>query len=204
MIFVDLTLPFAAVTTDGATARPHIVRDGPLLPALLASAAIPGIFPSVDLDGRQLRRRSGGQRPDAPSGRDGGTLVGGPQRRRGWRRQSRSGSQSLGASGVVGMRECGQQHRDNITVPVRSATSLNNPTLACDTTPRTSADTATPVAALRYASPRKCLPARIIGTAKGLIMPCRTGTAAYLHPASPAIARRIQVRRLSESNYQSP
>ncbi len=52
--FADLTLPFAAVTTDVATARPHMVRDGPLLPALLASAAIPGIFPSVDLDGRQL------------------------------------------------------------------------------------------------------------------------------------------------------
>jgi NTE family protein len=52
--FADLTLPFAAVTTDVATAQPHVVRDGPLLPALLASAAIPGIFPSVDLDGRRL------------------------------------------------------------------------------------------------------------------------------------------------------
>ena len=52
--FADLTLPFAAVTTDIATARPHVVRDGPLLPALLASTAIPGIFPSVDLDGHQL------------------------------------------------------------------------------------------------------------------------------------------------------
>jgi NTE family protein len=52
--FADLAMPFAAVTTDIATARPHVVRDGPLLPALLASAAIPGIFPSVNLDGRQL------------------------------------------------------------------------------------------------------------------------------------------------------
>jgi NTE family protein len=52
--FADLTLPFAAVTTDIATARPHVVRDGPLLPALLAGAAIPGSFPSVDLDGHQL------------------------------------------------------------------------------------------------------------------------------------------------------
>ncbi|MCV7397970.1 patatin-like phospholipase family protein [Mycobacterium paraseoulense] len=52
--FADLTLPFAAVTTDVATARPHVVCDGPLLPALLASAAIPGIFPPVDLNGHQL------------------------------------------------------------------------------------------------------------------------------------------------------
>lgn len=52
--FTDLALPFAAVTTDVATARPHIVRDGPLLPALLASAAIPGVFPPVDLNGRRL------------------------------------------------------------------------------------------------------------------------------------------------------
>jgi NTE family protein len=52
--FADLTLPFAAVTTDVFTAAPHVVREGPLLPALLASAAIPGIFPPVDLDGHQL------------------------------------------------------------------------------------------------------------------------------------------------------
>jgi NTE family protein len=52
--FTDLALPFAAVTTDIATARPHVVRDGPLLPALLASTAIPGVFPPVDLDSRRL------------------------------------------------------------------------------------------------------------------------------------------------------
>ncbi len=46
--FADLKLPFAAVTMDIATARPCVLRDGPLLPALLASAAIPGIFPPVD------------------------------------------------------------------------------------------------------------------------------------------------------------
>jgi len=53
-IFDDLALPFSAVTTDVATATPYIVDSGPLLPALLASAAIPGIFPPVDLDGRRL------------------------------------------------------------------------------------------------------------------------------------------------------
>lgn len=52
--FDNLALPFAAVTTDIATARPHVVETGALLPALLASAAIPGIFPAVDHDGRLL------------------------------------------------------------------------------------------------------------------------------------------------------
>ena len=52
--FDDLSLPFAAVTTDVATATPYVIRTGSLLPALLASAAIPGIFPSVDHDGRRL------------------------------------------------------------------------------------------------------------------------------------------------------
>ena len=52
--FADLTLPFAAVTTDIATARPYVLCDGPLPPALLASAAVPGIYPAVDLDGHQL------------------------------------------------------------------------------------------------------------------------------------------------------
>jgi len=47
LTFADLALPFAAITTDIATARPHVLRDGPLLPALLASSAIPGIFPPV-------------------------------------------------------------------------------------------------------------------------------------------------------------
>lgn len=52
--FDDLTLPFAAVTMDVATADPHIIDTGTLLPALLASAAIPGIFPPVSHEGRTL------------------------------------------------------------------------------------------------------------------------------------------------------
>jgi NTE family protein len=52
--FDDLTLPFSAVTTDMATATPHLLEAGPLLPALLASAAIPGIFPPMVIDGRRL------------------------------------------------------------------------------------------------------------------------------------------------------
>jgi len=52
--FAKLALPFGAVTTDVATATPHVVTDGRLVPALLASAAIPGIFPAVSIEGRQL------------------------------------------------------------------------------------------------------------------------------------------------------
>lgn len=54
LTFAELALPFGAVTMDVATTAPHVLRDGPLVPALLASAAIPGIFPAVNVDGRQL------------------------------------------------------------------------------------------------------------------------------------------------------
>jgi NTE family protein len=52
--FEDLSLPFAAVTMDVATASPYVIREGALVSALLASAAIPGIFPPVERDGRRL------------------------------------------------------------------------------------------------------------------------------------------------------
>lgn len=52
--FADLALPFGAVTTDVATATPCVLSKGELLPALLASTAIPGIFPSVTVSSRQL------------------------------------------------------------------------------------------------------------------------------------------------------
>jgi NTE family protein len=62
--FADLALPFAAMATDVATARPHVLNDGPLLPALLASAAIPGIFPPVELG--SLRLYDGGLVANVP------------------------------------------------------------------------------------------------------------------------------------------
>ena len=62
--FADLRVPFAAVAMDIATARPHVVRDGPLLPALLASAAIPGIFAPVELG--PLRLYDGGLVANVP------------------------------------------------------------------------------------------------------------------------------------------
>ncbi|MGH9019193.1 MAG: patatin-like phospholipase family protein, partial [Acidimicrobiales bacterium] len=52
--FDALELPFAAVAMDAATATPHAMTSGPLPSALLASAAIPGIFPPVVRDGRTL------------------------------------------------------------------------------------------------------------------------------------------------------
>jgi NTE family protein len=52
--FADTSVPFGVVTTDAATAAPHVVTAGPVAPALLASAAVPGIFPAVRLDDRQL------------------------------------------------------------------------------------------------------------------------------------------------------
>jgi NTE family protein len=52
--FDDLELPFAAVTMDVATARAHLLRKGRLIPALLASAAIPGVWPAVEHEGHLL------------------------------------------------------------------------------------------------------------------------------------------------------
>jgi NTE family protein len=52
--FADLALPFAAVAMDSTTALPYALREGPLLPALLASAAIPGLFPPVQIGSLQL------------------------------------------------------------------------------------------------------------------------------------------------------
>jgi len=48
----DLRLPFAAVAIDVERGRPVSFRTGPLQSALLASAAIPGLFPPVPRDGR--------------------------------------------------------------------------------------------------------------------------------------------------------
>lgn len=52
--FEDLALPFSAVATDVATGGAVIVDSGPLIPALLASSAIPGALPPVEIDGRWL------------------------------------------------------------------------------------------------------------------------------------------------------
>jgi NTE family protein len=52
LCFDDLTTPFAAVVTDALSGEPELLRHGPLTPALLASTAIPGVFPRVLVEGR--------------------------------------------------------------------------------------------------------------------------------------------------------
>ncbi len=52
--FEDLVVPLAAVTLDLDSGVRRVLDSGPLLPALLASAAIPGLFPPVTVDGHVL------------------------------------------------------------------------------------------------------------------------------------------------------
>lgn len=52
--FEDLAVPLAAVTLDLDTGARRVLDSGSLLPALLASAAIPGLFPPVTVDGHVL------------------------------------------------------------------------------------------------------------------------------------------------------
>jgi NTE family protein len=52
--FADLRLPFGAVAVDSTTGQPVLIRTGELVPAILASSAIPGIYPPVHHEGRVL------------------------------------------------------------------------------------------------------------------------------------------------------
>lgn len=52
--FGALTIPFGTVAVDAATGLPVLLRSGPLVPAILASSAIPGIYPPVHHDGHVL------------------------------------------------------------------------------------------------------------------------------------------------------
>ncbi|GAA3812924.1 MULTISPECIES: patatin-like phospholipase family protein [Amycolatopsis] len=52
--FEDLALPLGVVATDVDTAEARLFTSGDLRPPLLASAAIPGIYPPVEHDGRLL------------------------------------------------------------------------------------------------------------------------------------------------------
>jgi NTE family protein len=47
-------IPAHVVTTDLLTGDPVVLSEGPVVPALLASTAIPGVFPPVDIGGRLL------------------------------------------------------------------------------------------------------------------------------------------------------
>lgn len=50
--FEDLKLKLLVVATDIDAGQPEIFRSGPLLPALLASTAVPGLYPPVRVRGR--------------------------------------------------------------------------------------------------------------------------------------------------------
>ena len=52
--FEELKIPFLAVTTDFYTQSPCILERGPLMPAIVASSALPGILRPVELDGKVL------------------------------------------------------------------------------------------------------------------------------------------------------
>jgi NTE family protein len=51
--FEQMRIPLAVVATDLNSGKPAVFRAGKLTPALLASTAIPGVFPSVRIDGRE-------------------------------------------------------------------------------------------------------------------------------------------------------
>ena len=52
--FKDLKIPFAAVACDIQTGEKIVLDSGPLAPAVRASAAIPGLFSPVEINGRLL------------------------------------------------------------------------------------------------------------------------------------------------------
>jgi NTE family protein len=51
--FEQLRLPLSVVATDYNSGKRAVFRSGDLMPALLASTAIPGVFPSVVIEGRE-------------------------------------------------------------------------------------------------------------------------------------------------------
>ena len=52
--FSDLEIPLRVIATDLDTGEEVVLCRGPLKPALLASTALPGVFPIVHHDGRRL------------------------------------------------------------------------------------------------------------------------------------------------------
>ncbi len=60
----ELILPFACVATDLETSDEHWFESGPLIPALMASSALPAVFPPVEIDGK--RYIDGGVVREAP------------------------------------------------------------------------------------------------------------------------------------------
>lgn len=65
--FDELQIPFHCVATDAAEARERWFDEGRLVDAVLASAAMPALFPAVEIDGR--RYIDGAVVSDVPVGR---------------------------------------------------------------------------------------------------------------------------------------
>ena len=83
--FADLELPFqcVAASIEGASAR--WFSSGPVVPAVMASCAVPGLLPPVEIDGMPLlRRRPGRLDPGRAGGharrQHGLRAAGGPDR----------------------------------------------------------------------------------------------------------------------------
>jgi NTE family protein len=49
----DTKVAIAIVVADTVTRRPVVLRSGPAVDILLASSAVPGLFPAVEIDGRE-------------------------------------------------------------------------------------------------------------------------------------------------------
>lgn len=60
----DAVVPVGVVATDRESGRPVVLRTGDAVAALLASSAVPGIYPSVTIGGRRLV--DGGVAADLP------------------------------------------------------------------------------------------------------------------------------------------
>lgn len=52
--FADLKIPLCVTAVDMLSGQEVVLKDGPLIPALLASSAVPAVFPPVELNGMQL------------------------------------------------------------------------------------------------------------------------------------------------------
>jgi NTE family protein len=52
--FADLRVPLRVIAADLDTGEEVVLARGPLKPALLASACLPGVFPVIEHDGRRL------------------------------------------------------------------------------------------------------------------------------------------------------
>ena len=50
----DARVPFTVIATDAQSGEQRSLSTGPAIPAIMASAALPGIFPPVQIDGRPL------------------------------------------------------------------------------------------------------------------------------------------------------